>query len=270
MKLSEIMTTAICTISSDKSVQHAAEKMNEYSTDTLVVVDHGVLTGILLSRHVRAAHPNRIVADAMADPPPPMSPEQNVWEAHDFFENNDTDLVLVMDQERLIGVVTREAVQIKLAEWLDPLTGLYRAPFILCVGEKLLKEQRPFHLFFIDVNEFGKINKKYGHPFGDDVIRTFSAVLSSMVLDKDDYLCRYAGDEFILITSASEERVEQQLGLIEQPMDICDIQVSAAIGHIDGFREPGFCSTPLREHIARASLLSTAAKTKKISPAAAI
>ncbi|KQL44366.1 diguanylate cyclase [Brevibacillus choshinensis] len=265
MKISEIMTTAVCSITSDKSVSHAAEQMNEYSTNSLVVVDYGELTGIVTSRHVASAHPNRIVADAMDVSPNRISPEQNIWYAHSLLLESDKDLLIVMDhQEEVLGIVTREAIQIKLAEYLDPLTGLYRAPYIHYIGEKMLAENKPFHLLFIDVNDFGQINKQFGHPFGDDVIRSFSAVLSSLVVEQGDHLCRYAGDEFILITSGPESHVQQCIETIVSPTEIYHVTVSAAVGYMNGYREPNFFARPLRELIANASLLSTEAKKKSL------
>lgn len=263
MKISEIMTTTLCTISSDKSVSYAAEQMIEYSTNYLVVVDHGELTGIVTSRHVGSAHPNRIVADAMDVPPSRISPEHNVWDAQSLLLESDKELLLVMNHQELLGVVTREAIQIKLAEYLDPLTGLYRAPYIHYIGEKLLDKNKLFHLLFIDVNDFGQINKQYGHPFGDDVIRGFSSVLSSLAVEQGDHLCRYAGDEFILITSSSDIHVQECIQTIVRPQVLYNVTVSAAVGYIDGFREPNFCSQSLHELIARASLLSTEAKKNK-------
>lgn len=266
MKVSEIMTTSVCTITSDKSVSHAAEKMNECNTNYLVVVDHGELLGMITSRNVGSAHPNRIVADAMDMPPRCISPEYSVWEAQDILRGSADHVFLVMDQEQVVGVVTREAVQVKLAQNLDPLTGLYRAPYIQHVGEKWLVEHKPFHLLFIDVNDFGEINKLYGHPIGDDVIRTFSSALSAMVVEQEDHLCRYAGDEFIVLSTSSNERVLQFIENIVKPTVICDVRISAAVGHIDGYQEPNFFRWPLRDLISKASLLSTAAKKNKAIP----
>ncbi len=50
----------------------------------------------------------------------------------------------------------------------------------------------------IDIDDFKKINDKYGHPVGDRVIRSFSRVLEDSVRTID-ILGRYGGDEFLLI-----------------------------------------------------------------------
>ncbi|MFD2371277.1 diguanylate cyclase domain-containing protein [Brevibacillus sp. GCM10020057] len=262
MEVSGMMTGQVCTISSDKSVSNAANRMHECGTDWLIVVDHGKLMGVVTSRQIMAAHPNRIVADAMKGQPGRIRPDQNVWEAHSIFHEHDDEVLLVMNEQELVGIVSRDAVQLKIAEYMDPLTGLYRAPFIEYVGEKWLKEQQPFHLLFIDINDFGKINKTYGHPFGDDVIRWYARVLTNMIQDQTDQLCRYAGDEFIVLTTAGDERVRQYVDVMEKPAEIGQVQISAAVGHLDGYREPNFFAQPLRELIAQASLLSTSAKMR--------
>ena len=69
MKVSEIMASSVYTVSSDKSVSYAAERMNEWKVGSLIVVDHGTVMGIITSRDVRSSHPNRIVADAMTTKP---------------------------------------------------------------------------------------------------------------------------------------------------------------------------------------------------------
>lgn len=263
MNISEIMASTIYTITSDKSVSHTAERMDESRVDTLVVMDHGELQGMVTSRDIRSSHPNRIVADAMTKNPPCLSADQDIWDAHAQFTEKEWGQALILEGDRVVGVLTREDLSMKIAEYKDPLTGLYRAPYIQSIGEKLLKERTPFHLLFIDLNEFGKINKLYGHPFGDDVIRAYSKALTSLVEEKRDYVSRYAGDEFVLISTADDHQIEHHIELIEQPTEIHHIQVSAAVGHVHVCQGSDFFASPLRELIAKASMLSSASKRHK-------
>lgn len=260
MNISEIMTREIPTITSGKSVAHAAERMSAERAGALIVVDHGEIMGILTPRDVFCSHPNRIVADAMTLDPLAISVELDLWEAMETMEAHGSDQGLIMDGERLAGFITREAILMKLAEYMDPLTGLYRAPYIQAIGEKYLKSRKPFHLLFIDLNDFGTINKMHGHPFGDDVIRAYASILSSLVMEKRDYLSRYAGDEFVLISTADEEMIEKYIEVIIQPTQIHNIRVTAAVGHVNGFRDPAFFTWDLRELIEKASLQSSAVK----------
>lgn len=84
----------------------------------------------------------------------------------------------------------------------DDLTGLYNRRHIFIElereFERALRYERPLSGMMIDIDDFKKINDKYGHPVGDRVIRSFSRVLEDSVRTID-ILGRYGGDEFLLI-----------------------------------------------------------------------
>lgn len=50
----------------------------------------------------------------------------------------------------------------------------------------------------IDIDDFKQINDTYGHYVGDEVIRVTGQRLSA-VLGEVDYICRYGGDEFMIL-----------------------------------------------------------------------
>lgn len=49
-----------------------------------------------------------------------------------------------------------------------------------------------------DVDDLKKINMVYGHDIGDKVLIIISKILKSNIR-QDDYICRYGGDEFLLV-----------------------------------------------------------------------
>src|SRR5690606_36669005 len=105
-----------------------------------------------------------------------------------------------------------------------------------------------------------EINKRYGHPFGDDVILAFARRMARWAKESRDYLCRYGGDEFVMISNAEEETVDRFIRTISRPLSINRVTVSAAVGHVNGLKEPRFFSMSFRDVLAKASLLSTCAK----------
>lgn len=257
MKICEIMTPSIFSISSDQSVSRASEMMNELKVGSLIVIDHGAVSGIITSRDIRTSHPNRIVADAMTPDPVCISSDRFIWEALKRMDEHQIERILIMDDGRLVGLVTREAAKMKVSEFVDTLTGLYRAPYIQYIGEEFLKNRQPFHLLFVDLNDFGLINKRYGHPFGDDVIRAFAAEASMNLTEGRDFLCRYAGDEFVMISLADETEIGKFRELFSNSIVVQDIPVPASVGHINGYGEPDFFTLSFREILHRASMLST-------------
>jgi diguanylate cyclase (GGDEF)-like protein len=263
MLIADLMTAPVHSVSSDRSVKHVSNLMNELNTGSMIVVDNGLIVGITTSRDIRSSHPNRIIADAMTAEPLSIPSDTFAWEALKVMEQHEIKRLLVKDDNNVVGIVTRETLKVNLKELIDPLTGLYRAPFIQTIGENLMEERISFNLLFIDLNNFGEINKMYGHPAGDDIIQGFADRLRSLTTD-EDFLCRYAGDEFVIIT-LRKDILNTLLQSLSQEITINDIQVSAAVGTIDGYEESDFFSINFRDLLSKASLLSTSIKQIKVS-----
>lgn len=263
MKVVEIMSAPLLTISSSKSVMHASEQMTEYRIGSLVVLGVDRMVGIITSRDARAAHPNRIVADAMT--PDPISVHANAfaWEALAIMEKKNIERLVVTRDGKAVGIVTREAILTRLAEWKDSMTQMYRSSYIHAIGEEQLNRRKPFQLLFLDLNRFGEINKQFGHPVGDDLIRGYAEKLKSLLLD-DDHACRYAGDEFAIITDRPDADVRLMIDTLTNPIVIGSVSLTASVGWLNDRSVPDFFQLPFRELLSRASLMSTKAKT--ISP----
>lgn len=85
----------------------------------------------------------------------------------------------------------------------DPLTGLYNRDAMQMHLAKALERSKRSNtktvLFFIDLDDFKIINDTYGHEVGDQLL----FVLASHLLEglrESDCICRYGGDEFVVIT----------------------------------------------------------------------
>lgn len=261
MKVGEILSSPVHTITPDKSVRYAAELMNELKIGSLVVTEGGETVGIVTSRDLRVTHPNRIVADAMSRDPKSIEPDVYIWNAWDLLNEFGVERLLVCEDGRMVGLVTREQISGKLSELRDPLTGLYRSAYIAAVGEDLLKRRVPFELMFIDLDNFREINKTYGHPVGDDVIVSFANTLKSQIDKSSEYLCRYAGDEFVIITLQGEQRVRGIVRQLRQTVYFCQVEVSATVGKVGPRDAPDFFDLPFRELVTRASLAGTKLKS---------
>jgi len=84
----------------------------------------------------------------------------------------------------------------------DPLTGLgNRRQYELLFNRELERMKRTGHsmlLGIIDLDHFKLINDRFGHDFGDDILRLVAEALKSP-LRQSDILGRFGGEEFILI-----------------------------------------------------------------------
>ena len=64
--------------------------------------------------------------------------------------------------------------------------------------ERHIELGRMFCVVMLDLNLFKKVNDKYGHVAGDDLLRQFSEELKRNVRD-DDLVGRWGGDEFVVV-----------------------------------------------------------------------
>jgi diguanylate cyclase (GGDEF)-like protein len=101
------------------------------------------------------------------------------------------------------GVQLKEAYKRieELAE-LDELTGSFNRRCIMRMLEDEIarahRTKAPFSVALIDLDWFKRINDAYGHPTGDEVLRTFAITVFANIRSIDRF-GRYGGEEFLLI-----------------------------------------------------------------------
>ena len=80
----------------------------------------------------------------------------------------------------------------------DYLTGLYNRRGLHEAVNALRREDLPASLFLFDLDNLKRVNDNGGHDTGDRMIKTFAGLLRCMTRG-EDILCRYGGDEFVVI-----------------------------------------------------------------------
>lgn len=84
----------------------------------------------------------------------------------------------------------------------DPLTGLHnRRRFYDALKKEFASTKRynyPLSCMLIDIDYFKKINDRYGHLAGDQVLKEMARILSSSTRETD-ILARFGGEEFVLL-----------------------------------------------------------------------
>ena len=91
---------------------------------------------------------------------------------------------------------------IKLSLDNDPVTGLFNHSFLMKTLENEIERSRryddPLSIVFFDIDNFKKINDKYGYRVGDGVLE-LSATILRQILRPSDTAGRYGSGEFMLI-----------------------------------------------------------------------
>lgn len=121
---------------------------------------------------------------------------------------------------------------------LDSLTGVFnRRAFRAAAQGFMGQPERSGHLLVLDLDHFKRINDRYGHAAGDEVLRGFSTVLGNTTRNSD-LVGRTGGEEFcILLPSATEqeamgvaERIRQQVADLESRWNGALVKATVSIG----------------------------------------
>ena len=145
----------------------------------------------------------------------------------------------------------------------DFLTGLYnRKELDLRLDEW---ESHPFHpgdttaVIFIDVDDFGVINKVYDHGVGDAALKAFASAIKENIR-KEDLAYRYGGDEFVIIMprvdwNTAKDRAGEILGGIRRAKIFTDsqeeIKLTASMGLTISSNTPPKCSVDIADGCAK-------------------
>ncbi|MGD7036560.1 diguanylate cyclase [Methylotuvimicrobium buryatense] len=104
--------------------------------------------------------------------------------------------------------------------YIDSLTGLpnrrYYDQYVQKEWQRALRHQYPLSIIMLDIDYFKNYNDTEGHPAGDQCLIELAKVLKLFSKRSDDFVCRYGGEEFCVVTACN---AEQSLSLAEKLRD---------------------------------------------------
>ena len=93
--------------------------------------------------------------------------------------------------------------ELRALAFRDPGTNLYNRRYFLEHMEGTINHVNRMHssigLILIDMDDFSKVNNKYGHLAGDEIIVKFASKIRNVFSRKTDVVARYGGDEFVVM-----------------------------------------------------------------------
>ncbi len=146
------------------------------------------------------------------------------------------DLVFLRD---LAEMAERELAALAMAT-TDDLTGLSNRRGFLALGQQALnvcqRANRPATLLMFDLDYFKRVNDEFGHAEGDQVLRSFSNLLTK-VFRSSDVIARLGGDEFlVLLTNTDPDGLQPVLERFHEGLDALnrsherDYEIACSIG----------------------------------------
>ena len=113
---------------------------------------------------------------------------------------------------------------------LDPLTGCYnRRQFLELATKEIRRAWRydaPFCLMMMDIDHFKMVNDRYGHTFGDEVLKIMARACKQNLRDSDIF-ARYGGEEFIvLLTNTTIAEGRSVAERVRQAIEKCVISLT--------------------------------------------
>ena len=98
----------------------------------------------------------------------------------------------------------------------DELTSLYNRRYFnnfLKLAILTLGDTGKLHIAMFDIDDFKYVNDKYGHPFGDTILKQFASILQRTE-NEGVTSCRYGGEEFLLLIPKKNR--QEALDMVEE------------------------------------------------------
>jgi len=141
------------------------------------------------------------------------------------FSERDQKLVSILAGAAAMAVENaRLHKQVSDLAVIDDLTGVFNYRYF---SDRLAEEKRrserydlPLSLIMVDIDWFKRTNDTYGHEVGNVVLRELVGVIEECIRDTDR-LCRYGGEEFIVILPQTNSMDAKIIGeRIREKVDI--------------------------------------------------
>lgn len=116
-----------------------------------------------------------------------------------FLTKGIDDMLQILSNQMVLAIENDGIYRdIKNKADIDSLTKLYNRRMLDKEMDGLIESNIPFSMVMYDIDDFKKVNDKYGHIAGDEVLKNISDIIKKSIR-KTDVPCRYGGEEMVII-----------------------------------------------------------------------
>ena len=131
---------------------------------------------------------------------------------------------------KMIQLANEAAAQLRYLSSIaniDILTGLFNRR-----GIKTFRNYQAVAM--CDVDNFKNVNDIFGHPMGDEVLRSVAQIIRNNIRG-EDAACRYGGDEMLIIFSTNDvdivlKRMENICNEVKRSINLPSVPVTLSVG----------------------------------------
>jgi diguanylate cyclase (GGDEF)-like protein/PAS domain S-box-containing protein len=126
-----------------------------------------------------------------------------------FFKNKHLSRIQALADQAAIAIENAQLYkEMEKLAITDSLTGLYNRRFFFAFAENEIERTKRYNknlsIIMVDIDHFKDVNDRFGHLIGDQVLKEISDICLS-ILRKVDVMCRYGGEEFVVLLPETEE-----------------------------------------------------------------
>lgn len=209
-------------VNSDHLAVTALHIMRGHGLKAMGVADAGEWVGVITRERLEGAADTTSVGDIMDAPGLALPSTTPIRRAAEMFVEADVMFGAVLDEGRFVGMVSSLQLLKELGQSWDPLTNLSWSDRLREWGIEQLSSGSEITIIFLDIDDFGAYNKRFGHVIGDRVLTRFARTLAGMIDPTVDMLVRFGGDEFAIGTLRNRE---QAMAFVDRFRDIAEAEI---------------------------------------------
>lgn len=225
----------------DHTIETALILLRGHQLTGLPVYDGQSVVGTIEYGQLLGIPPETPVGSVIYSSIPAYTPDTSLHTAAEWFHQNQKTLLPIVQEGKLVGIVTVFDLLPEIGRSYDPMTGLPWSDTLREWGIEQLAQGREITVIFFDLDNFGMFNKRYGHLVGDEVLRRVARVINEAIAPETDVACRWGGDEFAIATLRRREEagllahhIRKQIADIQVPE--ADMPISVSYGYQGGKR----------------------------------